>query len=114
MRGLHINPMTKNSAHGSTRIVVDSKEFNRAMDKAQKDIAKAMEVASGDALAYAKRLTENYVRGYAGVFPQAKKVANSLDYDKRNNRKAVILVSKKDNVALTARAIHNTNAGVIN
>lgn len=92
--------MTKKSSYGTTRIVVDPREFNRAMDKTQEDIAKAMEKASGDALAYAKRLTENYVRGYAGVFPQAKKVADSLDYDKRGDRKAVI---QGDDVILEAK-----------
>lgn len=90
MKGLTFTPMTKSSSHGTTRINIDAREFNRAMEKAQKDIAVAMQKATGEAFAYAKRLTENYIRGYAGAFPQAKRVANSLDYDKRDDRKAVI------------------------
>ena len=39
MKGLSFTPMTKSSSHGTTRINIDAREFNRAMEKTQKDIA---------------------------------------------------------------------------
>ena len=89
MRGLHIAPMTKTSTGGgSTRITVDTREFNMAMRDAEKVIADAMFEGSGVAFARALSKTERYLRGHEFHTPQAKKVADSLDYDKRGDRKA--------------------------
>ena len=101
MRGLHISDMEmRDRAGGTTRIRVDASEFNRAMKDAQHDIAKAMYKGSGAAFSYAKTITENYLRGYIGMVPQAHKVANSLDYDKRENR---IVRIEGDNVEVEAK-----------
>lgn len=100
MRGLYIDEMVTYSSHGTTRIRVDATEFNRAMNAAQEDIAKAMYRGSGDAFSYAKTITENYLRGYVGMVPQANKVANSLDYDKRESR---VIRIEGDDVELEAK-----------
>lgn len=100
MQGLYINDMIKDSAHGSTRVRVDATEFNRAMKAAQKDIAEAMFRGSGDAFSYAKTITENYLNGYVGMVPQARKVADSLDYDKRESR---VVSINGDDVELEAK-----------
>lgn len=99
MRGLHISDMTTRDSHGTTTVRIDATEFNRAMDAAQDDIADAMFKGSGAAFSYAKTITENYLRGYIGMVPQAHKVANSLDYDKRKNR---VIVVEGDNVEMRA------------
>lgn len=115
MRGLHIGDMTMRDSHGSMTVRVDATEFNRAMDAAQEDIAKAMYRGSGDAFSYAKTITENYLRGYVGMVPQAHKVANSLDYDKRESR---VVRIEGDDVELEAKFgsrgpnVHNGMIGV--
>ena len=89
MRGIHIAPMTKTSTGGgSTRITVDTREFNMAMRDMEKVIADAMFEGSGAAFSRALTKTDRYLRGHAFHTPQAKKVADSLDYDKRGDRKA--------------------------
>jgi len=103
MRGLHISDMTMRDSHGSMTIRVDATEFNRAMNAAQEDIAEAMFKGSGEAFSYAKRITENYLRGYVGMVPQAHKVANSLDYDKRRTgREGRVVRIEGDDVELKA------------
>lgn len=72
---------------GKTKISVDMTQFNRAMDKAQKDIAQAMFEGSGIAFAAALDRTDSYLRGRVAHTPQAKKVADSLDYTKGAERK---------------------------
>lgn len=100
MKGIQHQPMTKSSTHGSMTIHVDSREFNRMLDNLQEDIARVMEVASGEALSYAKTMTTNYLYAHASITPLAKLVAHSLDYDKRGDRKATI---QGDNVTLEAK-----------
>ena len=101
MRGLHINEMTKTArgGGGSTRIRVDTREFNMAMKDAEKVIAKAMFEGSGAAFDQTKRETDRYLRSLTYQTPQAKKVADSLDYSKRGERKPEI---RGDDITLEA------------
>ena len=77
MRELHIEPMTKTArgGGGSTRITVDTREFNMAMKNAEKVIADAMFEGSGRAFEQTKRETDRYLRSLTFQTPQAKKVA---------------------------------------
>lgn len=103
MRGLDIGDMQKRDSHGSMTIRVDASEFNRAMNKAQEDIADAMFKGSGEAFSYAKTITTNYLKGYVGMIPQAYKVAQSLDYDKgRTGREGRVVRIEGDDVELKA------------
>lgn len=104
MRGLHIEPMTKTArgGGGSTRITVDTREFNMAMRNAEKVIADAMFEGSGRAFEQTKRETDRYLRSLTFQTPQAKKVANSLDYTKGAERRQAIQM-RGDEISLEAR-----------
>jgi len=93
MRPVRIADRTKSKGGSKTKISVDMTEFNRAMDKAQKDIADAMFKGSGIAFAAAKDRTDSYLRGRIAHTPQAKKVADSLDYTKGDERKKSIKIT---------------------
>lgn len=82
MDKINLRPMVKRGTYGETRITVDTREFDRQMDKAQDDIAKALWEGIGKALSSTKDSTANYLRGYAGFVPQAKRVADSLAYQR--------------------------------
>jgi len=101
MRGLHIEPMTKvaRGGGGSTSIRVDAREFNMAMRDAEKVIADAMFRGSGRAFDQTKRETDRYLRSLTFQTPQAKKVADSLDYTKGSERKPEI---RGDDITLEA------------
>ncbi len=96
MRDLTFTPMTKSGAGGPTTVKVDTREFNRLMKKTEKDIAEAMYKATGDAFAYALSQTESYLRGYTSIEPLAKRVADSLGYDKRQDRKRKVKKTDKE------------------
>jgi len=100
MRGIQISDMeVRGRAGGMTRIHVDASDFNRAMKTAQQDIADAMFKGSGAAFAYAKQLTDNYLRSQSATTGQAKKVADSLQYDQREQR---VVTITGDNVTVEA------------
>lgn len=93
MRNLRFTPTNKSNNFGSTTVKVNASEFNRAMDKAQKDLKESMYKATGDAFSYAKSRTEAYLYGLAGIEPLAKRVADSLDYEKNQLRKNKIKIN---------------------
>jgi len=70
-----------------------------AMKDAEKVIAKAMFEGSGRAFDQTKRETDRYLRSLTYQTPQAKKVADSLDYTKGSERKAEI---RGDEITLEA------------
>ena len=97
MRPIRIaDRMVSSGGGGKTKISVDMTQFNRAMDKAQKDIAQAMFEGSGIAFAAALDRTFRYLQGRIVHTPQAKKVADSLDYTKGPERKKSITITDNE------------------
>jgi hypothetical protein len=96
MRNIHIADRTVSKGGSKTKISVNMTEFNRAMKKAQKDIADAMFEGSGIAFATALNRTDSYLRGRVAHTPQAKKVADSLDYTKGKERRKSIKITDNE------------------
>ena len=96
MRPIRIADRTISTGGAKTKISVDMTQFNRAMDKAQKDIAQAMFEGSGIAFAAALDRTFRYLQGRIVHTPQAKKVADSLDYTKGPERKQSITITDNE------------------
>jgi len=97
MRPIRIaDRMVSSGGGGKTKISVDMTQFNRAMDRAQKDIADAMFKGSGIAFAAAKDRTDRYLRGRVAHTPQAKKVADSLDYTQSAERRKSIKITDSE------------------
>lgn len=79
MDGIHI----RSKSLGNQTIHVDTSEFNRALDKAQNDIADQIRKTLGKVLSEVKSEIYNYIRNYPDG--TANKVANSLDYEREVN-----------------------------
>lgn len=82
------------SAKGMS-INIDNGSFNRAFHEIQEAVEKAMMYASGYALSAAKDHAYKHLRGFMGMHPQAREVANSLGYERT-------VTSKNDDVELNA------------
>ena len=82
------------SAKGMS-INIDNDSFNRAFHEIQEAVEKAMMYASGYALSAAKDHAYKHLRGFMGMHPQAREVANSLGYERT-------VTSKNDDVELNA------------
>jgi len=82
------------SAKGMS-VNIDNRSFNRAFHEIEEAVEKAMMYASGYALSAAKDHAYKHLRGFMGMHPQAREVANSLAY-KRS------VTSKNGDVELNA------------
>jgi len=67
---------------GGMSVRIDNASFNRAFEKNKEAVEKAMFYASGYALSAAKDHAYKRLRGFMGMHPQAREVANSLGYER--------------------------------
>lgn len=82
------------SAKGMS-VNIDNRSFNRAFHEIEEAVEKAMMYASGYALSAAKDHAYKHLRGFMGMHPQAREVANSLGYERT-------VTSKNGDVELNA------------